>query len=145
MQLPETINKKPRQKSQIAKTLVYSLTASLIFLGGFGIGNGSIVINKDQLLRKSIQKNVPSNLDYSSVEKVYDTLKKEFDGQLDKEKLIDGLKSGLVAAAGDPYTEYLNKEATTEFNQQLNGTFSGIGAELGKNEQGNIVTGHKMY
>ena len=139
MHLLKTTYKKPRRKSQIVKTLGYSFVASLIFLGGFGVGNGSIVINKDQLLRKSIQKKTPNNLDYSSVEKVYDTLRKEYDGQLDTEKLLDGIKSGLAGATGDPYTEYLNKKATTEFNEQINGTFSGIGAELGKDEQGNIV------
>ncbi len=139
MQLPKTTHSKPRRKSQIVKTLGYSVTAGLIFLGGFGIGNGTIVINKDQLLRRSIQKNSPNNLDYSSVEKVYDTLRKEYDGQLDTEKLLDGIKSGLASAAGDPYTEYLNSKATSEFNEQLNGTFSGIGAELGKDDKGNIV------
>ncbi len=139
MQLPNSKVKKSIQKSNILKTLGYSLAASLIFLGGLGVGNGTIIVNRDQILRKSIQKNAPKNLDYSSVEKVYDTLKKDFDGQLDSEKLLDGMKAGLVSAAGDPYTEFLSKKAANDFNGQLNGTFSGIGAELGKDEQGNIV------
>jgi carboxyl-terminal processing protease len=133
------VNEKPKKKINIPKTIGTSLAVMLIFLSGFGIGSGRIVLNRDQLLRKSIQKNLPANLDYSSVEQVYDTLKRDYDGQLDNQKLLDGLKAGLAASTGDPYTEYMNKDAAKDFNEQLSGIFSGIGAELGKDEQGNIV------
>lgn len=116
-----------------------SVAAGVIFLSGVGIGSGRIVLSRDQLYRKSVQKNSPANLDYSSVEKVYDTLRRDFDGQLDTQKLLDGLKAGLAAASGDPYTEYMSKADAADFDNQLSGTFSGIGAELGKDEQGNIV------
>lgn len=111
----------------------------MIFVSGVGVGSGRIVLNKDQLFRKSVQKNSPNNLDYSSVEQVYDTLRRDFDGQIDTQKLLDGLKAGLVGAAGDPYTEYLNKDAAKEFDSQLSGTFSGIGAELSKDDKGNLT------
>ncbi len=73
------------------------------------------------------------------MQEVYDALRKDYDGQLDTTKLLDGLKAGLATAAGDPYTEYLNKDAANDFNQQLNGTFTGIGAELSKDDKGNLV------
>ncbi len=108
-------------------------------MAGFGIGSGRIVLNSNQLFRKSVQKDLPSNLDYASVENLYDTLKRDFDGQLDTNKLLDGMKAGLASAAGDPYTEYMNKDAAKDFNNQLSGTFTGIGAELSKDDQGNII------
>lgn len=111
----------------------------IIFITGVGVGSGRIIINQNQLFRKSVQKNVPNNLDYSSVEQVYDTLRRDFDGQIDPQKLLDGLKAGLVSSAGDPYTEYLNRDAAKEFDAQLSGTFSGIGAELSKDDKGNLV------
>lgn len=113
--------------------------ASIIFLSGFGLGSGRIILNSDQLFRKSVQKDLPANLDYSSVEEVYDTLRKDFDGELDNKKIIDGLKKGLADSSGDPYTEYMTAEEAKDFDSQLNGTFVGIGAELSKDEQGNIV------
>lgn len=79
------------------------------------------------------------NLDFSSVEKVYDLLKQKYDGKLDVEKLQDGLMRGLVDAAGDPYTTYMNAEEAAEFQSDLNGTFSGIGAELGKRDDKLVV------
>ncbi|HSX24282.1 MAG TPA: S41 family peptidase [Candidatus Saccharimonadales bacterium] len=135
------VQQKPklRRARPVLRTFIYSILAGLIFLAGLGIGDGRIILSKDQLFRKSVQKNAPARLDYSSVQEVYDALRKDYDGQLDTTKLLDGLKAGLATAAGDPYTEYLNKDAANDFNQQLNGTFTGIGAELSKDDKGNLV------
>ncbi len=128
-----------KTKSTVWKTAVIAVGAGVIFIAGFGLGSGRIVLNDNQLFRKSVQSNAPANLDYSSVEKLYDTLKRDYDGQLDVNKLLDGMKAGLASAAGDPYTEYMNKDAAKNFNNQLTGTFTGIGAELSKDDQGNII------
>ena len=81
-------------------------------------------------------ESLPENLDFSSVEKVYDVLRRNFDGELSEAALLDGLKSGLAQASGDPYTVYLNAEQAVAFNESLNGEFEGIGAEIGiKNDQ----------
>lgn len=78
----------------------------------------------------SLQK----NLDFTTTETVFDLLKKKFDGDLDMQQLQDGLNRGLVQSAGDPYTTYLSAEEASVFRDDLNGTFSGIGAELGKRD-----------
>src|SRR5690606_16863487 len=41
--------------------------------------------------------------------------------------------------SGDAYTEFLTAEEAEEFNAQLSGTFSGIGAELGKDDDNNLI------
>lgn len=79
------------------------------------------------------------NLDFSSVERVYDLLKSKYDGNLDMVKLQDGLSKGLVDSAGDPYTVYMSEKEAQEFESDLNGTFSGIGAELGKRDEKLVV------
>lgn len=45
--------------------------------------------------------------------------------------LFYGALRGLVAALGDPYSVFLDPKTTREFNQELTGSFEGIGAELG--------------
>lgn len=137
--MEEAVENQKSKKFSLTRTVTYAAAAAFIFLSGYGIGSGRIVLGTNQLFRKSVQKGLPNNLDYTSVEQVYDTLRRDYDGQLDKDKLTDGLKSGLAAATGDPYTEYLNKDAAKDFNDQLNGTFTGIGAELSKDAQGNLV------
>lgn len=108
----------------------------LVFSGGVAVGRGNVHIWGGKLAA-----NAPaaSSLDYTSVENVYTILKNDFDGRLDIKKLTDGLKSGLVSAAGDPYTEYFNPADAKAFNNELTGTITGIGAELGTDAQNNIV------
>jgi len=108
----------------------------LIFSLGLGIGNGTISVAK-----KASQQNsqLPADLNYTTVEELYDELRVRYDGKLSEQKLLDGLKAGLTDAAGDTYTVYLNAKDAEDFNNQLDGTFSGIGAELGKDDQGNLV------
>lgn len=134
----KTIIKKPKTKAVIKSTLNVAILL-VVFYFGVGVGSGKIVFGPDAAYRKSVQKSqLPEKLDYSGVDELYNDLKQSFDGQLDASKLEDGLKEGLIKAAGDPYTEYLNKEDSQDFNEQLNGSFEGIGAELGK-EDGSIV------
>ncbi len=118
-------------------------TILLVISGAFGLGlvtgNGKISLNLGNKALKSVQKDTTASLDYSSVEALYDKLRVQFDGQLDQSKLMDGLRSGLVKAAGDPYTEYFNPASAEQFNKELSGTFTGIGAELGKDEKNNII------
>lgn len=78
-------------------------------------------------------------IDFSSLQSVYDVLASKYAGELDPMMLLDGAKKGLVNAAGDPYTTYFNAEEAQEFNDSLDGTFEGIGAELGKRDDRLVI------
>ncbi|GAC1392566.1 MAG: hypothetical protein NVSMB46_08810 [Candidatus Saccharimonadales bacterium] len=112
---------------------------AFIFALGVQVGNGKLVINTHPFKSKTVSSNLPQELDYASVQKVYDTIRSEYDGKLDSTQLMDGLKHGLAEATGDPYTTYFSAKEAKNFNDQLNGTFSGIGAELSKDTQGNLI------
>jgi carboxyl-terminal processing protease len=129
----------PNLKQDWGRSLATVIAAVLIFGVGISVGNGRLAIGLDSLRRDApVSKGNPKDLDYSSVEQVYDTLRASYDGQLDTQKLMDGLKSGLAQATDDPYTEYFNTGAAKDFSNDLNGSFTGIGAELGKDDQNNI-------
>lgn len=125
---------KPKKQRRTTRTLAAVLAGVLIFALGVNVGSGRISYSG----HKAVSGNLPDNLDYSSVEKIYDTLRTEYDGKLDQNTLMDGLKQGLAQATGDPFTEYMNSKDAKDFNNELNGSFTGIGAELGKNSDGNI-------
>lgn len=123
---------KPRSKwRSFSAGFVSILLLAGVFYSGYQFGNGSWAINFG---RQSVSENqsLPDKLDYSSVDEIYRLLKQSYDGQLTVDQLLAGLKKGLVEAAGDPYTTYMDSNEAQAFNEQLNGTFSGIGAELGK-------------
>ena len=126
----------PEKKRRKTTRVLASILAGVIIFGlGVNVGNGRIAISQDKPIKGN---NLPDNLDYASVEAVYDKLRTEYDGKLDQATLMDGLKEGLAQATGDPFTEYFNSKDAKDFNDELNGSFTGIGAELGKNADGNI-------
>lgn len=107
----------------------------LFFGGGVAVGRGDIHLQGLSLETASAAR---GPLDYSTVDQVYNILSRDYDGNLDQTKLIDGAKQGLVAAAGDPYTEYFNPGDAKTFNEELSGSITGIGAEIGSDAAGNI-------
>ena len=75
-----------------------------------------------------------TQLNYASLNDLYNALSAKFDGELDREKLLEGAAKGLVAGAGDIYTEYLTAEEYAELETDLSGEINGIGVEIGLNE-----------
>lgn len=120
-------------KKNLPKWAVLVIGIAIGIFAPLGYQAGASYLTENSSLNKSL----PKNLDYTEVEKVYDALRLNYDGDLDITKIIDGLKSGLVKAAGDPYTTYLSKEDNEAFDSQLSGSFTGIGAEL--IEENNVV------
>ena len=134
-----TNNLEVPKKFNYKKTFINVVVLIVIFGLGLAVGSERIKWGPDGIFRKSVQKTDVNKLDYAGVEELYAALKDGYDGQLDAAKLEDGLKAGLVESAGDPYTEFLNADASKDFDEQLNGSFEGIGAELGKEKQAVII------
>ena len=80
-------------------------------------------------------------IDLSSVQKTYQELIANYDGKLDTQKLIYGANRGLVEAAGDPHTLYMDPDEAKEFDKSLSGQIGGgIGAEIGlRNNKPTII------
>lgn len=132
------ITEKPK-RSILPKILIGVVGALVVFQLGLMVGKGQLSFGSHFFKSVGDNQNLPANLDYSSVEEVYDKIRRGYDGKLEKEKLLEGLKQGLAQASGDPYTEFFNTKAAKDFDEQLGGTFSGIGAELGKDEASNVI------
>ena len=117
-----------KQSIKVIPMLIASVIVAVLV---FGLGFRA---NEEGWLEGSVRNTandgLPADLSYESVEKVYDELRRNFDGELTEEVLLDGLKSGLAKASGDNYTVYFNEKQTQEFYSDLNGSFEGIGAEL---------------
>jgi carboxyl-terminal processing protease len=120
------------------KTYIYLSSVIFVigvFILGINIGNGNIAIVK----KSTISSNLPQNLDYSSVNQLYKLIKENYDGSLNNQQVLDGLKTGLAQSTNDPYTEYFSANQAKIFNSEISGTFSGIGAQMGNNSQGQLI------
>lgn len=91
-------------------------------------GDGSVAINTS-----------PEKLNYDSVDQLYNILKNNYDGDISPETALNGIKEGLAESTGDEYTEYFDNKEAKEFNEQLDGSFEGIGAELGKDKSNYVI------
>jgi carboxyl-terminal processing protease len=81
-----------------------------------------------------------NKLDFNNLNNTYQLLQSQFDGHIDPNTVMDGARAGLVASAGDPYTIYLTAAEAKSLNNQLSGTLSGIGVEVGvKNNQLTVI------
>jgi len=94
-------------------------------------------------LLTNIFENESSDISYSaSLEEVSKFLQNNSlykDKSFDENKLREGAIKGMVSSLEDPYTVYFSKDEYKEFMDSLNGTFEGIGAEIGIREEQLIV------
>lgn len=125
------VTKPDKQKKWSFTPSAFVLTAALVFIVGYAAG-----MRNDQIVGLVAPtfgfKVATGSLDLASVQNTYRQLAANFDGNLDTNALISGASKGLVAAAGDDYTVYMDKKTADEFNKDLNGNIGGgIGAEIG--------------
>lgn len=80
--------------------------------------------------------------DFSPFWNVWNLLKSEYvsaSSTANNQQLMYGAIQGLVNAVGDPYTVFFDPTSAKDFQQEISGQFSGIGAEIGVNKDGQVV------
>jgi carboxyl-terminal processing protease len=125
---------KPKSGRAFAKSLLNIFILLAIFMVGVNVGNGRIDFHR----HNQSNKQLPAKLNYDSVDQVYKSLKENYDGKLTQSQLEDGLKHGLAEATNDPYTVYFTASEAAKFESEVNNHFSGVGAQLGKDADGNL-------
>ncbi|MEK7606679.1 MAG: S41 family peptidase [Patescibacteria group bacterium] len=118
---------------------VYGLLAVLllVFVGGAWVGasapkvsaqgSGGKVEQRDALPPYLLQ-----DVDFKLFWDVWSMVKSKYLEQpVPDTRLFYGALSGIVASLGDPYSIFLDPEISKKFNDELSGTFDGIGAEIG--------------
>ena len=107
-----------------------------IFIAGiifFAVGNRSRSVPVPSILKSDrASQNLGSSPDLSGINEIYSNLKNKYDGDLTDPEVNTGIKRGIVQATGDPYSSYFTKDEYQKFNSDLQGKYSGIGAEVGK-------------
>lgn len=134
-------NKKPWWKN-IARVYIFGFLLSLVFLLGIFLGQNTATRQSSddvlQLTEIELSNIFDSNseIDTDLFGEVWDLLHGEY---FDKAKINDkdlfyGAVSGMVDALGDPHSLFLDPKVTNDFRQELQGSFFGIGAEIGKRD-----------
>jgi len=124
--------------------------AVILILGSFAtglfIGRGRRAGDTEigwQIFSNIIEGNEekPSEVDFSLFWQVWNVIEEKFmNGPLDYQEMVYGAISGMIDSLGDPYTVFMKPQEAEEFEQEMQGKFEGIGAEIGiRNDRLTII------
>lgn len=108
------------------KKIIYSvalfLCFAVIFCLGLWVGN-----------KTAYHVPQPGTMDFSLFWDAYNKLEQSFiyPSKITDQKIIYGAIEGMTASLKDPYTVFFDPTQAKKFQQDLNGSFSGIGVEIG--------------
>ncbi len=116
----------------------------LIVAVGVGFGGGlwyeraNSLANQDPIIKRVVNGDTPDDVsvDFGLFWQVWEKLHDRYvdKGSLETQKLVYGAISGMVDAAGDPYTTFFEPVAAQKFEEEVSGAFSGVGMEITKRE-----------
>lgn len=75
----------------------------------------------------------------AKINAVLELIETKFYEEVDRTELLDGAVSGIMKALGDPYSVYMEKDDAQHFSESIEGSFSGIGAEVSMDNSKIIV------
>ena len=128
-------NKSNNSKVKVLKYIVLIAVLGVTYLGVFYLGN--MVATKGVIMGTVPEKAIDDLSNVGDVSKYYNLfnlrnmLFSTYDGEIDDEKLLEGAMKGMADAIGDPYTVYMNQDEFITFIESSQGSFYGIGAQLG--------------
>lgn len=64
------------------------------------------------------------------VVQAYSIIQENYFETIENEDLVEGAVRGMLTILNDPYSEYMDQETMEQFNEQLESSFEGIGAEV---------------
>lgn len=89
---------------------------------------------------KAVNVGTDTRSEFAKLYNVYDTITSEYYTDVDRDALIESSIEGMVEGLDDPYSEYMNKDETAQFQESVTGDFEGIGAEVMQEGNRIIIT-----
>src|SRR3989344_7129350 len=139
---PKEQNRTLASKRNFARKFLKIFTTAtfvvLVFIVGVAFGSSKAVPGSSDVKfgkvknTDSVPKFLQEDVDFNQFWNVWEYVKNYYvDSDVAETKLFYGAISGLVQSLGDPYSVYFDPEISAKFEQELSGSFEGIGAEIG--------------
>jgi carboxyl-terminal processing protease len=121
---------------EIRNSFVKIFLVVFIFTAGYALGYKGYVTKLDPYPKVTIDRELPGSkpeLDFSLFWKVWDTLDRYYfdNDKIVPAKMVYGSIQGMVASLGDPYTVFLPPSENKVVQEDLQGSFSGVGIQIG--------------
>jgi carboxyl-terminal processing protease len=127
---------------QIRRTVLVIIFALLCGGAGYWLGTHKLKVQSEKLKVKRIEfinQTVPEDkeIDFALFWRVWNKLEEKYliKEDIDEEKMFYGAIQGMTAALGDPYTVFLPPKENKQVKEDLNGSFEGVGIQLGFNKE----------
>lgn len=111
------------------KLLIKILIAILIIVGGFVVFTSGFRYGYEQIPEPP--QGLPPEVDVTLLWDVWQKIEDRYSGEIDYKELIYGAAKGMVAGLGDPYTVFFAPEESKIFQEDISGSFQGVGMEIG--------------
>lgn len=118
--------------NRVVLIVIVIVALAIGFTGGFLLHNSTPINTVKNLING--RSSEPKNIDFSLFWDVYDQLNEKYvdKSKIDAEKLLYGAISGMVNSVGDPYTVFFEPVTSKKFQEEISGSFGGVGIEIGK-------------
>lgn len=81
-------------------------------------------------ISEELSKTASDHDEMKKVRQAYELIKNRYVEKVDEETLTEGAIQGMIDTLDDPYSVYMDAETTEQFNESLDSSFEGIGAEV---------------
>ncbi|MCF6410185.1 S41 family peptidase [Alkalihalobacillus sp. EGI L200015] len=120
--------------------VVALLVAGSLAVGAGGTYTGMTLFSDEgssSLLEKGTENGTDLKLgsssageDFDKIEQTYELISEKYVEDVDKDKLLQGAIQGMINTLDDPYSVYMDAKTAEQFNDTLESSFEGIGAEV---------------
>ncbi|ENH98427.1 carboxyl-terminal protease [Gracilibacillus halophilus YIM-C55.5] len=103
--------------------------------------NDGIVSSEEELLSQLENNQETLEENFGKMNKVvnaFSTIQENYVEDVGDQQLIEGAIEGMLQSLDDPYSTYMDAETMEKFNQQIESSFEGIGAEVSMKD-GNVT------
>lgn len=132
------------ERMKLNKKKLVGIVVAVILLGFAGGYFGAMLAQDNQASQTPLLNNPASSgnendevpKDFEKISQAYSLINQNFIEEVDDSELIEGAIQGMLTTLDDPYSSYMNVDAMKEFDEQIESSFEGIGAEV------SMVNGH---
>lgn len=103
---------------------------------GTAIGSFVAYIARDKETDKEVVTKVPNDLE--EFVKTYNNIINDYYEEVDRDKLLEAGINGMLQYLGDDYSVYMDKDTSDDFNEQVEGKYTGIGVEIIQEVEGSV-------
>ncbi|MDP3917961.1 MAG: S41 family peptidase [Candidatus Woesebacteria bacterium] len=120
----------------VRKVILISIVIGVIFVSGYTLGTNGFKLETASFPKVKISREIPDDkrdVDFALFWRIWDTLDNSYydKSKISPQKMVYGAISGMVSALGDPYTAFLPPEENKVVEEDLSGSFEGVGIQIG--------------